>query len=179
MHLILELWRYADLWVVVVCVRNSAFLNRSSSVRCRAGEEDEILIWIRDDKGSGTPWLLLKCLMEADSCSLITQKQLFDFVCGGNRDGSREQMFALANIASEHRFANQPQGESCIVAEDLTVEWRIAIDEFDREAELVCIEITGTLDVRNEELCRDPSENGTWRRLSGFLAHGICSLFFS
>jgi hypothetical protein len=78
--------------------------------------------------------------MEADSCGLITQKQLFDFVRGGNRDGSREQMFAPANIASEHRFADQPQGESCIVAEDLPVEWRIAIEEFDREAELVCIE---------------------------------------
>jgi hypothetical protein len=89
------------------------------------------------------------------SCSLITQKQLFDFVPGVNRDGSGEQMFALANIANEHRFEDQPQGESCIVAEHLAVVWRIAIDEFDREAELVCIEITGTLDVRNEELCRD------------------------
>src|SRR5712692_2224636 len=136
-------------------VRSSTFLNRSSSVGCRASKEDEILIWIRDDKGSGTPCLLLKCLMEGDSCSLIAQKQLFDFVHGGNRDGSGQQMFALANIASEHRFEDQPQGESCIVANDLPVVWRIAIDEFDREAELVCIEITGTLDVRNEELCRD------------------------
>ena len=64
-------------------------------------------------------------------------------------------MFALANIVNEHRFEDQPQGESCIVAEDLPVEWRIAIDEFDGEAELVCIKITGTLDVRNEELRRD------------------------
>src|ERR1700686_1491851 len=113
--------------------------------------------------------------MEGDSCSLITQKQLFDFVRGGNRDGSGEQMFALANIASEHRFADQPQVESCIVAEDLPAVWRIAIDEFDREAELVCIEIAGTLDVRNEELCRDRAENRAWRRLSGFIGHGICS----
>ena len=64
------------------------------------------------------------------------------------------QLF-VANIANEHRVEDQPQGESCIVAEDLPVVWRIAIDEFDREAELVCIEITGTLDVRNGELCRD------------------------
>jgi len=60
--------------------------NRSSSVGCRASKEDEILIWIRDYKGSGTPWLLLKYLMEGDSCSLITQKQLFDFVRGVDRD---------------------------------------------------------------------------------------------
>ena len=93
--------------------------------------------------------------MEADSCSLITQKQLFDFVRGGNRDGSGEQVFALANICNEHRFEDQPQVESYIVAEDLPVVWRVAIDEFDREAELLCIEITGTLDVRNEELCLD------------------------
>src|SRR5467141_338535 len=53
----------------------SGFPNRSSSVGCRASKEDEILIWIRDYEGSGTPWLLLKCLMEGDSCSLITQKR--------------------------------------------------------------------------------------------------------
>jgi len=93
--------------------------------------------------------------MEGDSCNLITQKQLFDFVRGANRDGSGKQMFALANIANEHRFEDQPQVESRIIAEDLPVEWRIAIDEFDGEAELVRIEITGTLDVRNEELRRD------------------------
>src|SRR6267154_3567791 len=113
--------------------------------------------------------------MEGDSCRLITQKELFDFVRGGKCDGSGEQMFALANICNEHRFEDQPQGESCIVANDLPVVRRIAIDEFDREAELVGIEITGTLDVRNEELCRDCAENGKWRRLSGFIGHGICS----
>jgi hypothetical protein len=32
-----------------------AFLDRRSSVGCRACKEDEILVWIRDDKGSGTP----------------------------------------------------------------------------------------------------------------------------
>ena len=49
----------------------------------------------------------LRCLMEGDSCSLITQKQLFDFVRGVNRDGSGKQMFALANIASEHGFEDR------------------------------------------------------------------------
>ncbi len=145
----------AYLSVVLLCHRSSAFLNRSSSVDCRASKEDEILIWIRNYKGFGAPWLFLKRLMEEDSCSLITQKQLFDFLRGANRDRSREQMFALANIASEHRFEDHPQGESRIVAQDLPIIWRIAIDEFDREAELACVEITGTLDVRNEELRRD------------------------
>src|ERR1700693_3234561 len=107
-------------------------------------KEDEVLIWIRDNKGSGTPWLLLKCLMEGDSCSLITQKQLFDFVRGGQRDGSGQQMFALANIASEHGFADHPHVEARIVADDLPVVGRIAIDECDCETELVCIEIAGT-----------------------------------
>jgi hypothetical protein len=64
----------SDLCVVMVCVGSSAFLNRSSSIGCRASKEDEILIWVRDYKGSGTPRLLLKCLMEGDSCSLIAQK---------------------------------------------------------------------------------------------------------
>jgi hypothetical protein len=48
-------------------------VSRSSSVSFRASKEDEILIWIRDYKGSRAPWLLLRFLMERDSCSLITQ----------------------------------------------------------------------------------------------------------
>jgi hypothetical protein len=39
-------------------------------------------------------------------------------------------MFALANTGNEHRFEDQPQGESRIVADDLPLVWRIAIDEF-------------------------------------------------
>ncbi len=46
-------------------------------------------------------------------------------------------MFALSNIASEHGFADHPQIKPRMVAGDLPVEWRIAIDEVDREAELV------------------------------------------
>src|SRR5258708_33564431 len=110
--------------------------------------------------------------MEGDCCSLISQKQLFDLVRRGNGDGSGQQMFALANICNEHRFEDQSQVESCIVADNLPVVWRIAINEFDREAELVHIEITRTLDVRNEELCLDRAENGTWRCLSVFIVHG-------
>ena len=90
--------------------------------------------------------------MERDSCSPITQKQLFDFARGSNRDGSGEQTFALANIAGEYRLANEPQVDSRLVANDLPIVWRIAIEEGDCEAELVCIEIAGTLDVRNKEL---------------------------
>ena len=131
------------------------FSHGCSSVGCGAGKEDEIFIRIRNYKGFGTPWLPLKCLVEGDSCSLITQKQQFDFVHSGNRYGCGEQLFALANIAGEHRFADQPQVEPCIVAADLAVLWRIAINEFDREAELVCIKIARTLDVRNEELRLD------------------------
>lgn len=93
--------------------------------------------------------------MERDSRSLIIEKQLFDFVCGADRDGGGEQVLTLANIAGEYRFEDQPQGESCIVADDLAVEWGIAIDEFDGETELVSIKIAGTLDVRNEELRGD------------------------
>jgi hypothetical protein len=50
-------------------------------------------------------------------------------VRGANCDRSGEQMFALANIANEHRFEDQSQSESCIVADDLPVVWRIAIDD--------------------------------------------------
>src|SRR5271168_3689977 len=165
----------SSLVMVMAVLSFWAVLNTISSVGCWASEEDQILIWIRDDKSRGAPWLLLQFLLERDSCSLATQKQLFGFARGGNRDGSGEQMFALANIAGEHRFADQPQVEACIVAEDLRVVWRIAINEFDREAELVCIEIAGTLDVRNEELRLNCVENRTRRWMPGFSGHDICS----
>src|SRR5260221_6797230 len=133
----------------------AALLNWNCSVGCRASKEDEMLIWIREYEGFGAPWLAFQLLMEGDSRSLKSEKQPFDFVSGGNRDGSGEQVFAIAEIADEHRFEDQPQREACIVADDLPVEWRVTIDEFDGEAEAVCIEIAGTLDVGNEELRRD------------------------
>jgi len=61
-------------------------------------------------------------------------------------------MFALAKIAGEHRFADQPQVESCIVADNLPVEWWIAIDEFDRKPSFVCIEIAELLMFATKEL---------------------------
>ena len=70
-------------------------------------------------------------------------------------------MLALADTFHKHRFADQPQVESCIVATDLPVKRWIAIDKFDREAELVDIKIAGTLDVRNKELRLNGSENRT------------------
>jgi hypothetical protein len=130
---------------VIVCVHGSALLDRSSSVGWTR-KEDQVLIRIRDDKGSGAPRLLLECLMERESCSLIIQEKLFDLARGSNRDGSGKQTFALANIAREHRLANQPQVESCTVPHDLRIERRIAIDECDREAELASIKVAGTLD---------------------------------
>jgi hypothetical protein len=84
-------------------------------------------------------------------------------------------MFALADTFHKHGFADQPQVKSCMVAADLPVKRRIAIGEFDREAELVCVEIAGTREIRNEELRLNRIENGTWRRLYGFIGHGICS----
>ena len=82
--------------------------------------------------------------MKAHSGGLVAQEELFYLIRGRDGDGRREQMFALPNIAGEHRFGDQPQVEACIVADDLAVEWRIAIDEVDREAELVGIEIAGS-----------------------------------
>lgn len=80
--------------------------------------------------------------MKAHSCGLVTQKELFDLVCGRDGEGSGEQMLALPNIANEYGFAPHPQCKPRMVASDLSVVWRITIDEVDREAELMGIEIT-------------------------------------
>src|SRR5260370_41074636 len=92
-HMILLLMRASDTTLGLLGINPAMGSNRLRpqcriSFGCRASKEDEILIWTRDYKGCGTPWLLLKCLMEGDSCSLITQKQLLNFVRGINRDGS-------------------------------------------------------------------------------------------
>jgi len=56
-----------------------------------------------------TPWLLLKCMMEGGSCADNSETLLISFA-GGKRAGSGEQMFALANLDSEHRVRRPNQG---------------------------------------------------------------------
>jgi hypothetical protein len=80
-------------------------------------------------------------LMKAHSRGLVSQKELFDLACGGDGERSGEQMLTLPNIASEHGFADYPQSKPRLVAGDLPIEWRIAIDEVERKAELIGIEI--------------------------------------
>ena len=43
-------------------------------------------------------------------------------------------MLALADVADEHRLAHQPQSELRVVATDLSIEGRIAVDEVDGES---------------------------------------------
>src|ERR1700753_2769351 len=113
--------------------------------------------------------------MKGNSRCLIAQEQLLDLIRSGNRDSSGKQLFALANVACEHRFAHQPKVESRIVAEDLPIEGRIAIEGCDREAEPACIEVEGALHVCNEELRLDGIEDRAWHRLFGYMSHGVCS----
>ena len=80
--------------------------------------------------------------MKEHSGGLVTQEELFDLICGSDGERSGEQMLALPNIANEHGFAHHPQCKPSMVASELSVVWRIAIDEVDREAELMGIEIT-------------------------------------
>ena len=122
---------------------------------CRAGKENEISIRIHNDEGPGAPGLLLECLMKVHSRSLATQKELFDLICSSYGERSGKQMLALPDIANEYGFVHHPQSKPGLVACYLPVEWRIAIDEIDREAELMGIEITGCLDVGNKQLCGD------------------------
>ena len=75
--------------------------------------------------------------MEGYVDGLITQKELFDLVCAGDGDRSGEQGFAFSNITSERGLVDVAQGKVCVVASDLSIEWWVAVDEIDREAELV------------------------------------------
>jgi hypothetical protein len=119
----------------------------------RAGKENEITIGIQHDEGFGAPGLICHFLVEAHSCGLVTRKKVFDLLSGGNRKRSGEQMLTLADIAGEDGFADHPQRKPSMVAGNLRIEWRIAMDEIDREAELIGIETTRRFDVGNEQLC--------------------------
>ena len=59
-------------------------------------------------------------------------------------------MFALPDIAGKHRFVDVPQCKPSVVACDLTVERRIALDEIRCETEFIDEEVARCLDVRNE-----------------------------
>jgi len=61
-------------------------------------------------------------------------------------------VLALPNI-KEHWLAYHPQSKPGVVARDLPVVWRIAVDEVDHETELMGIEVTRCFDVGNEQLC--------------------------
>ena len=89
----------------------------------------------------------LKRLVEAHPGGLEIEEQLLDLGCAVDGDRGGQQMLALADVADEHRLADQPQREPRVVAPDLSVERRIAIDEVDRKAELAGEEIARRLDV--------------------------------
>src|ERR1700761_5875375 len=94
-----EFEQHAPAPLVVYC---TAIWFRGFGLVCRAGEEDEISVGIDDDEGAAAPGLLLQGLAEAYSGGLIRRKELFDFVCGCEGERSREELFALTNIANEH-----------------------------------------------------------------------------
>ena len=78
-----------------------------------------------------------------------------DLAGGGDGDGGGEQAFALADVAGEDGFGDQPQVDACVVADDLPVVRGIAVEEGDGEAELAGVEVAGVLDVCGEELWLD------------------------
>src|SRR5579864_5527918 len=146
----------------------------------RAGKENKIPVGVLHDEGSGAPRLLLQRLAKAHPGGLVTQEKLLDLVRGGDGERSRQQLLTLSNIANEHGFADHPQIEPSLVAGDLCIEWRVAIDGSHREAELIRIEIARRLDVGNEQLCFRGVEKRAWYGLSGFvgrsrMVHGIGS----
>ncbi len=104
----------------------------------------------------------------------MVQEELFDLAVGCECDGGGEQRFALAKVPGKDEFVDQPQVESCLVAEELCVVRRFAVEECDREAEFVCIEVAGTLDVGDRELWLDGTEDEAWRR-DGIVGHDNCA----
>jgi hypothetical protein len=135
-------------------------LNKCRSVGVGASEEEEVLVWVGDDEGSGAPGCGLEGLIEGDARSLEIEKELFDFAGGGNCDGGGEKGLALANIAGEDGFADESQVDVGLVADDLGVEGRIAVGECDGEAEPGGVEVAGCLDIGDVELGFDSVEDG-------------------
>lgn len=116
------------------------------------GKQNKISIWIQNNEVSGAPRFFPEDLVKGHSGGLETQKELLNLVCSVDGDRGGEQMFTLPYIADEHRLANQPQSELCIVTYDLSVERRVAINKVDSETELSREELTLRFDIGDEQL---------------------------
>ena len=114
--------------------------------------------------------------MEVRPGGLEIQEQLLDLFRRFDGDRGGKQMLALPDVADEHRLADQPQRELRIVAPDLSVKGRIAMDEVDRKAELAREEITRRVDVGHEQLRRDRTEDGLACSLASLERSGLLDL---
>lgn len=100
------------------------------------GEEDEVAVRVFDDEGLGLPRLVPQKLRDGHACRLTREKELLDLVRAGKRDGGGEQGLAFADVLGKDWLVNGTQGQARIIAADLRVERRIAVDEIDDEATL-------------------------------------------
>src|SRR5215469_4891146 len=95
--------------------------------------------------------------MEDDALRLILQEQGLDPV---EDDRRREQILPRSPRAIEDRVIDMAEIEARPVAEHLTVEGRIAIEELHLKTELAGVEVTGRLDIAGEELRLGEKEKG-------------------
>ena len=75
-------------------------------------------------------------LEEIDAGRLVLDEELRISAALSTRHRGREKLLALADVADEHRLADQAQVEPGIVALHLAIERRLAVGEDHVEAEL-------------------------------------------
>ena len=80
--------------------------------------------------------------MKWHSRGLITQKELLNLVCGFNGDRSGEQVLARTDIACEYRLIKLPQRKPRVIATELSVKGRLAVNKIRSDPEFIAKEST-------------------------------------
>lgn len=103
----------------------------------------------------GLPRFGSERLSEGHVCRLAIEEELLDFSRAGQGDGGGEQAFAWADVFGKEGLIHGAEGQVGLIAADLSVEGRVAVDEVHGEAELRGEEVGGGFQIAHIQVCGD------------------------
>src|SRR5262245_9105086 len=113
-----------------------------------SGETDRVAVGVADDEGVAAPALLLEALRQRHAGGDVLREQRANVV---DLDERHDEALTVLDADGEHRLVDELQMQGGAVARDRSVERRIAVEEVDREAERVAIELRGRGHVGDEQ----------------------------
>jgi hypothetical protein len=123
---------FSEIYVVRMPVRPRPAAVRSIG---RCGEQNQVAVRISNNEGPRTPRLGLEPPEEIGSGRLKLLEQFLDLGARVKREGGRQQLVSLTNIADKDGLAEEVKTEPCSVTHDQPIKRGIAIRELDRKTE--------------------------------------------